>query len=179
MVMLNVNHGVKGSVAWAWPPADEIQAVSTKLAKALTDTPVTGLLLGAKMVKLSDCGMDEGKVDATAWVAEDGGGSMLVGWVNPGRGVLDVKRIDLAVALVEGGISATGVKSVVWGSGDWTLSQSRWLVQKTGGAGLAPLEVNMLILDVTADANADTAPPGIMPATGSAFAEEGGSGVTS
>lgn len=167
MVMLNVNHGVKGSVAWAWPPAQEIQDVSTKLAKALTDPAVTSLVLGAKMVKVKDCGMDEGVVDVSAWVPEDGAGTMLVAWVNPGRAVLDVTSIDLAPAL-QGGMSVTGVKSVVWGQREWAVSQSRSsLVQTGGAAGLGPLEVNMLILDVS-----------VVPAAGPA-AVQGGSVETS
>lgn len=135
MVLLNVNHGVKGSVAWAWPPAQEIQDVSTELAKALTDPAVTRLVLGAQMVKIRDCGVDEGQVDVTAWVAGDGG-SMLVGWVNPGRSVLDVTRIDLAAALEEAGKGATGVKSVVLGKGEWTVGPSGSSLVQAGGAGV-------------------------------------------
>ena len=170
MVVLNVNHGVKGSVAWAWPPAQEIQDVSARLAKAMTEPVVTALVLGAAMVKVTDCGMDERVVDVTAWIAA-AGGKMLVAWVNPGRSVLDdATTIDLAAALGEG-VRVTGVKSVVWGKGEWGVSSSgSSLVQGGGKGGLGPLEVNMLILDVSVVPPAAAAGPAVV---------QGGSAETS
>ncbi|KAF2673755.1 hypothetical protein BT63DRAFT_365206, partial [Microthyrium microscopicum] len=63
MAMLFLNHGAKGLVSWNWPTTDEIRALTSGLAKALTAREVTDFLLFSAPTQLTI----SSTFDATAW----------------------------------------------------------------------------------------------------------------
>ncbi|OMP84408.1 hypothetical protein BK809_0000189 [Diplodia seriata] len=134
MAVLSVNHGAKGIVAWTWPTQPHLANVTSGLAKALSGGDVADCLLGAKTTGLAVEGRE--RLDAAAWVL-------------PAKGVMLVAIVSLEYMETAGNVtialpvSASGVKSVDWGEGGWTVSgSSLW---KKGVQGL---EVDLLVLDI-------------------------------
>ena len=134
MVMLSINHNAKGIVAWDYPAAPSLEKAMSELARVITVSDVTGMLLGANAVALTV--RSQRKVDAAAWVV---GEKMLVSIINlkyedsSGESV----KIDLPK-------NAGSITESVWGSNKWSLNGN--VLSKDGLSGL---EVDLLILDLT------------------------------
>lgn len=137
MAMLFVNHGAKGIVAWNFPTTAELAQVTASLAKTLSATDVTGLLLGAKPVSLVVEGLVGGDLDVTSWKV---GGKILVSIVYVGLGEYVGSASIKIPAKVKSGIRQ------IWpveGPTGW-LVQDMMLVK----SGLSAMEVSVLVLDV-------------------------------
>lgn len=133
MGMLGINHNAKGVVAWQYPTTKGIEKITSKLAKVITASDVTEMLLGANAVALTVSG--QSRVDAAAWVVGD---KMLVS-------VINLKYEDSSSDAVEIELPVKGSKisEGLWGSDKWLLSGS-----KISKSGLTGLEVDLLVLDV-------------------------------
>ncbi|OJD28778.1 glycoside hydrolase subgroup catalytic core [Diplodia corticola] len=134
MAALSVNHGAKGIVGWAWPTQPHLADVTSGLARVLAAGDVAECLLGAKTTALGVEGRD--RVDAAAWVLP-GADKMLVS-------IVSLEYVETSENVtVKLPALASGVKSVEWGPGEWTVSGSTlWKKGMTG------LEVDLLVLDL-------------------------------
>jgi hypothetical protein len=70
MSVLRLNHGGKGIVGWIYPTSDEIEDVSSKLARVLTHNDATWFTLNSHPVPLEVTG-GNGLVDAVGWTVKD------------------------------------------------------------------------------------------------------------
>ncbi|KAK3902920.1 hypothetical protein C8A05DRAFT_15083 [Staphylotrichum tortipilum] len=117
MVLLGVNHGAVGAVAWVWPTSGVLAGAHGQLARVLTTGEVVGFVVGG--------GREEGRrrvigglipenVDVAMWVR---GGRMLVSVVN--GGYVDAEGVEVPV---EG---ATVIEGSPWGNVSWKLEGGR------------------------------------------------------
>lgn len=134
MAALSLNHGASGIVAWAWPTQPALADVTAALARALTRGDVAACLLRAKPAALAVAGRE--RVDASAWVVERER-KMLVSVVSL-EYVETAQNVSVALP-----VAASGIRSVEWGAGGWTVSGST--LWKVGTEGL---EVSLLVLDL-------------------------------
>ncbi|KAF2276616.1 uncharacterized protein EI97DRAFT_45911 [Westerdykella ornata] len=135
MAILRLNHGAKGIVAWLYPTSDEIEEVTSSLAKVVTAPEVTKYTLGTRRVTALDVVGDDELVDVTAWIREEG---MLLSYVYVGYTEY-TKEVE--ISLPE---AVTAIESL-WGEGgkDWTLGGDGKTMRKRGLTGL---EVGILQL---------------------------------
>ncbi|OCK85849.1 hypothetical protein K432DRAFT_342291 [Lepidopterella palustris CBS 459.81] len=131
MVILRLNHGAKGIVAWDYPTSEEIEIVMGKLASVVAGEVMSGFVLGAKEASVPVIG-GKGLVDASVWVVE---GKVLCSVVYMGyEGLTETVEIQVP------GVVAR-VESTLWGEGKWRVENGK-LVKK----GLRPLEVGIFVL---------------------------------
>lgn len=108
--------------------------MTAALARALTGGDVAACLLGARPAALGVAGRE--RVDASAWVVERER-KMLVSVVSL-EYVETAQNVSVALP-----VAASGIRSVEWGAGGWTVSGST--LWKVGTEGL---EVSLLVLDL-------------------------------
>lgn len=137
MAMLFVNHGAKAIVAWNFPTTEELKLVTASLSKTLSAPDITGLLLGAKPVRLVVEGQVGGDLDVTSWKV---GGKILVSIVYVGLGeYVGSAGIKLPTK------AKRGIRQI------WPVEGSKGWVVKDGmltKSGLGAMEVSILVLDV-------------------------------
>ncbi|KAL2128775.1 hypothetical protein VTI74DRAFT_8681 [Chaetomium olivicolor] len=110
MVLLGVNHGAKGMVAWVWPTSAELGRAHGELARVLTGEEAAGFVVAGQGPRRIGAAV----VDVACWVKA---GRMLVSVVN--GGYVDVERVEVPVG------SATVIESVPWGNVEWRLEGGR------------------------------------------------------
>jgi hypothetical protein len=127
MGILRLNHGAKGIVAWIYPTSEDIEDVTSELARVLASEDVTRFTLGAKRSNLATVG-GGGLVDATAWVLDD---EVLLSYAYVGyEGYTGSVKIELPVRII-------GEISHLWGSGEgWQAGSSGTTITKEGYSGL-------------------------------------------
>jgi hypothetical protein len=134
MALLFVNHNAKGIVAWNFPTTKDLTEVTGALARTLSESEVTCLLLGSKMRKLDASGSDE--LDVAGWRVA---GKMLVSLVYMGK---EQTPAEILVRLPQ------KVKSIrqAWPVGE----TSKWTYGEFGikKEGLAALETAVLVVEV-------------------------------
>ncbi|TVY90973.1 hypothetical protein LAWI1_G006562, partial [Lachnellula willkommii] len=133
MNMLSVNHNAKGIVMWDYPTEPGIITITSELSKVLTADLASSFLLGNFTIgSLPVAGAK--RVDASAWIV---GSQMLVSVVN-----LEYASKQ-GVVTIELPAVATGVNSVLWGEGVWTVSGG--MISTNGTTGL---EVDLILMDL-------------------------------
>ena len=133
MVLLRVNHGARGMVAWTWPTTNELANATSKLAGTLTNGGVVGFTLGENGGPVSlDVQGGNGMVDAAAW---EGDGKMLVSIVSTDY---DAIEGQVTVSLPT---QVSTVGDSCWGSGGW-VAQGGSLAKQ----GLQGLEADMFVV---------------------------------
>ena len=125
---------------WAFPTTPDLTAVTSQLAKVLTDGTCAKYLLGADLLRVSDANL----VDASMWRVQN---SLHVSIVNP---AYQCVTGQIYVNLPAGTI-ATSITSVLWGDGKWRLIRagSTTRVQRIdlgAGCSLAALSADILVL---------------------------------
>ena len=128
MVLLALNHGATGVVAWAYPTAAEVSGVMGGLAGVVAGEEVVGFVLGGWRVSLgvTVAGAGVGSLDAAAWVV---GGRVLVCVVNLGGGNA-TSSIEVALPASAAGM---GAEEVLWGSGGWSVQGGKLVKSGIGG----------------------------------------------
>ncbi|KAL9591701.1 MAG: hypothetical protein Q9179_007461, partial [Wetmoreana sp. 5 TL-2023] len=93
MLLLSVNHGAKGIVAWSFPTTREIVDMTGFLTKVVQGHGFEEFVLGARRENVPVVG-GEGMVDAAAWRR---GKAMLISVVSTGdrRSASDLMYLDL------------------------------------------------------------------------------------
>ncbi|KAJ0163733.1 hypothetical protein CTA2_2494 [Colletotrichum tanaceti] len=140
MTTVAVNHGAKGIVMWNYPATDELEGLTSRLARVFTDETAVGLLLGAARTQdLAVQGAE--RVDAAVW-ADAGTGRALVSVVN-----LDHEEIrgEIRVGLPEG-VAVGRVVEVLWGDVAWELGDGGGLLVATDG--LLGLQTSIIIAEL-------------------------------
>ncbi|XTI94797.1 hypothetical protein V2W45_1473906 [Cenococcum geophilum] len=136
MVLLALNHGATGVVAWVYPTAAEVAGVMGRLAGVVAGEEVVRFVLGGWRVSLgvTGAGAEAGGLDAAAWTV---GGRVLVCVVNLEGG----NAISSAEVALPASAAGMGVEKVLWGSGGWSVQGGKLVKSGIGG-----LEAALVVL---------------------------------
>jgi len=138
MVLLALNHGATGVVAWAYPTAAEVAGAMGRLAGVVAGEEVMRFVLGGWRVSLgvtgTGAGARAGGLDAAAWTV---GGRVLVCVVN----LEDGNAISSAEVALPASAAGMGVEEVLWGSGGWSVQGGKLVKSGVGG-----LEAALVVL---------------------------------
>ncbi|EAQ90539.1 hypothetical protein CHGG_02474 [Chaetomium globosum CBS 148.51] len=136
MVLLAVNHGVKGVISWVWPTSEVLAVAHGELARVLARGEVLGFVVGGEgpgILGVEPEGTEV--VDVAGWVVD---GKMLVSVVN--GGYVDVEEVAVLVP------NATVIESTPWGTVKWKLEGGKLSVPL-----LPALATSLVILDLRGD----------------------------
>ncbi|RDW68607.1 hypothetical protein BP5796_09264 [Coleophoma crateriformis] len=133
MNMLSVNHDAKGIVMWDYPTEPGIITATGDLSKVLSTSLVTNILLGTYTIGSLPVTGNK-RADASAWIV---GSQMLVSIVNLEYGS---KNSMVTVTLPQ---AAKSISSVLWGTGNWTVSGG--MISTPTMAGL---QVDIIVFDI-------------------------------
>ena len=136
MVLLALNHGATGVVAWTYPTAAEVAGAMGRLAGVVAGEEVVRFVLGGWRVSLgvTGAGAEAGGLDAAAWTV---GGRVLVCVVNLEGG----NAISSAEVALPASAAGMGVEKVLWGSGGWSVQGGKLVKSGIGG-----LEAALVVL---------------------------------
>ena len=130
MVLLAVNHGAKGLVAWDFPTTSELSAVTQKLASVMTSATIADLLLQTPLTqKLAIEGGS--RVDAAIWVDMHKKQALL--------SVVNLNYSDLKGRVkvsLPNGVKARSVSQTLWGDVIWEIDSPNTLSSSSGLLGL-------------------------------------------
>ncbi|KAK2038493.1 hypothetical protein LZ31DRAFT_599632 [Colletotrichum somersetense] len=138
MTVLSVNHGAKGIVMWNFPATDELESLTSSLAKVFTDEMAVGFLLGAK--RSQDLVIEgASRVDAAVWVDRQKE-QALVSVVNLGYEEIKGK---IRVVLPEG-VKVGKVVEILWGNVAWEFGDGGLVATE----GLLGLQTSVIVVDL-------------------------------
>ncbi|KAH8588065.1 hypothetical protein B0O99DRAFT_525640 [Bisporella sp. PMI_857] len=132
MMMLSINHNVKGITYWIYPSTNDVNIGSGKLGKIFQTSPGIDFVFGSNAIKgLKVLGAD---IDASAWILGD---KMMIGIASLSyENVSGIIKITLPKR-------ALSVDKVLYGSESWTVKDNTLTT-----SGLKGLEIGVLVLRI-------------------------------